>query len=77
VSDERYQEIYCRWAEQKYGLTGVVKVGFEAADGCYSDVTPGDPRLLVDVTLEDGRKPTFEEMSLPGLVNSILAVAKP
>jgi hypothetical protein len=76
VSDEDYQALYCRWAEQEFNLTGVRAVAFHAADGCYSDVTPGDPRLLVDITLADGRKPTYEREDLAALINSILKVAR-
>jgi hypothetical protein len=45
-------EMLCRWAEQTYGIAGVVDVQFEMRDdGDYSELTPGDgPYMEVTIT---------------------------
>lgn len=43
MSDDDYQAIYCRWAEQRYGIADVLKVDFDIEEGWPgTDVTPGD-----------------------------------
>ena len=67
-------ETLCRWAEAKYGLSGVTRVQFEpGAHGPYSDVTPDvDPYLRVEVSLADGSFREFEEDYATKLIRELV-----
>jgi hypothetical protein len=73
-------EMLCRWAEGKYGLTNVVRVEFVYDEGFPgTDVTPADmPSMDVAVTTADGeRKRMWEDLAYaPELIREILEVAE-
>lgn len=76
------QEVLCRWAEERYGVTGVTKVDFEITgdDGYSGCETCGygasAPSVEVWVYGEDNRLICSpEEDYAPSLINSIVEVA--
>jgi hypothetical protein len=68
-------EMLCRWAEAKYGMTDVTLVEFEHEEGWGgTDVTPGDPdRVKVYVTDSEARWLKESEIEvLPALIREIV-----
>lgn len=72
-------ELFCRWAEAKYGIGRVTRVDFEHDEGWGgTDVTPGDP-ARVEVYVEDGaghRRCVESDLEvLPALIREIAEFA--
>lgn len=72
------EEMYCRWAEKKYGVASVERVEFVADPGwAGTDVTPGDPpSFTVRITASDGAKAEYVDVEmLPSLIREICEFA--